>query len=74
MKKGSWEIESVDRYYYASGRNYDTYKEVTFYFNNKTLERKEVVREVTILSGDIWSLPEWAKSITVRRKSLESNY
>lgn len=37
-------IESVDRYYYMSGRNAKTYVEVTFYFNPYSLERTEVQR------------------------------
>lgn len=66
-----WKIESVDRYYYASGRNYDTYKEVTYWFESHTMQRKESIRTETILTGATHQLPEWAKSITERRKSLE---
>jgi hypothetical protein len=65
-----WEIESVDRYYYAYSRNEDIYKEVTFWFNPLTLERRETVREVLVLHNNKYSLPDWAKSITNYRKSL----
>lgn len=66
-----WKIESVDRYYYASGRNYNTYKEVTYWYNPRTLERKETVREQTISTGSEYELEEWAKGITRRNKSLD---
>jgi hypothetical protein len=66
-----WQVESVDRYWFASGRNYDTYKEVTFWFNPLSLERRETVRQVTISYRDVYSLPEWARSITQHRKSLD---
>jgi len=66
-----WKIESIDRYYYASGRNYTTYVEVTFWFEVHTKQRNETKRDVTILDGNIWELPEWAKGITTRKKSLE---
>lgn len=69
-----WEIEKVDRYYYASGRNAWTYKEITFWFNPHTLERKETVREDTINTGEEYNLPEWAKGITIRNKKLDADY
>jgi hypothetical protein len=65
-----WEIESVDRYWYTSGRNGLAYVETTFWFEAHTLERKETKREEFIYSGQEYQLPEWAKSITVNRKSL----
>lgn len=67
-----WVINHVDRYYYASGRNYDTYVETTMWHEIHTLQRKETVRTETISVGDKWKLPDWAKAITTRRKSLES--
>lgn len=67
-----WKIESVDRYFYASGRNHWTYKEVTYWFESHTMQRKETLRQAEIVTGGNWNLPEWAKSITDRRKSLES--
>ncbi len=69
-----WEIELVDRYYYASGRNHDTYKEVTFWFNPLSMERRETTREESVGTDEQWKLPDWAKSITTRRKSLEHNF
>lgn len=69
-----WKIESVDRYYYASGRNYWTYKEITYWYEIHTLDKKETVREETILINNEWRLPEWAKGITTRKRSLESNF
>ncbi|HUI31996.1 MAG TPA: hypothetical protein VLY84_00135 [Dysgonamonadaceae bacterium] len=68
-----WNIEKVDRYYYASGRNYDTYKEITYWYESHTMVRKETVREATISVGDKHGLPEWARGITNRRKDLETN-
>lgn len=69
-----WSIESVDRYYYASGRNYWTYREVTHWYEKHTMERKEKIREETISTGNEWNLSEWAKGITCRMKSLESDF
>lgn len=74
MNSEEWKIESVDRYYYASGRNYWTYKEVTYWYEVSTMERKESVRQETIVTGDEWRLPEWAQGITKRQRSLESNF
>lgn len=69
-----WKIESVERYYYASGRNYWTYVEITYWFESHTTQRKETVRKETISTGEEWSLPYWASTITTRRKSLEANF
>ena len=69
-----WKIESVDRYFYGSGRNHWTYKETTYWYESHTMERKESVRQETIVTGGEWNLPEWAKGITSRRKSLESAF
>lgn len=74
QKFEDWKIESVDRYYYASGRNYWTYKEVTYWYEARTMERKESIRQETISTGGEWNLPEWAKGITSRRKSLELDF
>lgn len=66
------DIERVDRYYYASGRNNWTYKEVTYWYNPLTTERKETIRQTDIITGSEWDLPEWAKGITERRRTLEN--
>lgn len=42
------------------------------WYETHTLQRKETVRTHTILVGEEWKLPYWAKVITTRRKSLES--
>lgn len=70
---GEWKIDSVDRYYYQSGRNYTTYKEVTYWYEIHTLERKETVRSETINDGSVHQLPEWARGITTRNRLLEIN-
>jgi len=72
LKLEGWKVEIVDRYYYASGRNYWAYKEVTYWYNTHSLQRKETVRQADIVTGGEWGLPEWAKGIIVRNKSLES--
>lgn len=74
MSKTKYEIDSVDRYYYFCGRNNKEYKEVTYWYDPITLERKETVRTVHCYDGNEYSLPEWAKSITTRNRSLESNH
>jgi hypothetical protein len=68
-----WEIEDVDRYYYFCGRNNMEYVETTFWYNPKTMERKESKRTVYIYDGEQYKLPDWAKRITTRRRSLESD-
>ena len=65
-----WKIERVDRYYYASGRNYNTYIETTYWYESHSMQRKETIRQETISCGNTHSLPEWAKGITEHRKSL----
>lgn len=67
-----WKIDTVDRYYYASGRNQWTYKEVTYWYEAHTRQRKESLRQFTISTDEEFNLPEWAKGIKERRKSLES--
>ncbi len=66
-----WKIESVDRFYYASGRNYNTYKEITYWYEIHTMQRKEIVRQETILVGSEYKLPDWAKGISQRKRSLD---
>lgn len=66
-----WKIESVDRYYYHSGRNFDTYVETTYWYESHTTERKESTRKQTITCGDKYSLPDWARSIVDHRRSLD---
>lgn len=69
-----WEIERVDRYWYWSSRNGKTYIELTHWFEPQTLQRKETKRSVDNHYGDHYSLPEWAKTITDRRKDFESDF
>ncbi|KAA6336889.1 hypothetical protein EZS27_015000 [termite gut metagenome] len=73
-EKGEWKIEQVDRYYYQCGRNSTTYVETTFWYHTQTLERKETSRRESIYDSETYKLPEWAKSITVRRRFLESSH
>ena len=68
-----WEIESVDRHWYWSSRNGKTYIETTYWFEPHTLQRKETKRSVDNHYGDYYSLPDWAKSITENRKSLNDD-
>ena len=72
MSSEEFKIESVDRYYYFSGRNGKNYVEVTFWYNPVSLERKETKRSESIYTGQEYQLPDWAKSITERRRGLES--
>lgn len=69
-----WEMETIDRYYYLSGRNYTTYVECTYWYKSDTLERKETKRTTSILDSDKHKLPDWAKNIIDRRKQLEYDY
>lgn len=67
-----WEIESVDRYYQMAGRNSWEYKEVTYWYEKHTLQRKETVRLASMYTNQEHSLPEWAKGITKRiRTSID---
>ncbi|VXB03398.1 hypothetical protein [Chryseobacterium sp. 8AT] len=69
-----FEIESVDRYFYFDGGNSKRYVETTFWYNPYSLERKETQRNEFITQGQEYKLPEWARSISVRRKDLEPNF
>lgn len=64
-----WEIESVDRWYQANGRNSWEYREVTYWYEKHTMQRKETVRIASMYTGQEYSLPEWAKGITKRVKT-----
>jgi hypothetical protein len=69
-----WKIESVDRYYHFCNRYQTKYVETTYWYEPHTLERKETTRIFEINYQDIHKLPDWAKSITQRRNSLDFNY
>ncbi len=71
MDTQKFEIDRVERFWYWSGRNYQTFKEITFWYNPITLERKETSR---IWSGDDWNKPEWVQCITEHNKMLDANY
>jgi len=71
MAENNWQIEMTDRYYYRSGRNYDTYMEVTFYYCTITGNRMEKTRSQEILYNRQDQLEDWAKSITEHRKKLD---
>jgi len=66
-----WEIESVDRYWYYSSRYAKTYIETTFWYEPHTLKRKETQRVEPNFFGEQRQLPDWAKSITEYRRSLD---
>jgi hypothetical protein len=70
-----FKIDRVEAYYYRSNRFYDiTYVETTFWYNPKTLERKETTRQQTITDGNEHQLEPWARSITTRNKNLEKHF
>ena len=68
-----WKIESVDRYYQADGRNTWLYREVTYWYEKHTMERKETVRQACTYTGNEYSLPEWAKGITKKIKTINDD-
>lgn len=63
-----WEIESVDRYWYRSGRCSITYKEITFFYDPITLERKDAAREFYHSQGE--KRPDWTFSC-IHRQQLD---
>lgn len=64
-----WEIESVDSFYYRSNRFYSyTYKEVTYWYNPKTLKRKETERTECIEQGQEYRLPIWCSRCEYRKR------
>lgn len=65
---GQWHIDRVESYWYWSGRNQRTFKEVTFWFNPANCERKETSRWEIVYGGDVWGLPDWAKCIDKHNK------
>lgn len=66
-----WAIESVDRYWFFSSRNGRKFVETTFWYEKHTLERKETIRAVDDIYDD-FNIPDWARSITVHRKGMDS--
>lgn len=69
-----WTIDRVETYWYWSGRNDITYKEITFWYDPSTCERKETVRSASALHSEKYNLPEWAKCITNHNKSMDYEY
>lgn len=66
-----WEIESVKRYWYLSGRNQTTYVELTHWYDPITLQRKETKRQQSIYDRCEHELEDWAKGITERNRKLD---
>ncbi|MFA5649539.1 MAG: hypothetical protein WC914_00135 [Proteiniphilum sp.] len=69
----SWQIERVDRYYYQSGRNHNTWIETTYWYETHTMKRIEKTRTYDGLANDTYNMPDWAKGITERRRLLENS-
>lgn len=74
MNKLSFQIETVDRYWYYCGRNNRKFVEVTFWINPLTFERKETVRGESFFPSEEYKMPEWCKSIKEHRSSLDAQY
>jgi hypothetical protein len=68
-----WHIERVDRYYYMPSRNGYQWKEVTYWYNPVSLERKETVRSFDSYDFQDYRLPEWARGITEHRRIMDWN-
>jgi len=64
-----WKIENVDRWKQVDGRNSWLYKEVTYWYESHTMQRKETMRQFSIYTGEEYKLPEWAQGITKRIKT-----
>lgn len=73
MAKVRWEIEKTESYWYWESRNGKSFVEITFWYNPFTLDRMETKREVKNVY-DNYSLPDWAKTVTVHNKSLDNNW
>ncbi len=69
-----WTLEKVERYKYSTGRNFTNYVEISYWYSETTLERKETKRQIDILDSNTHKLPDWALTITERRKDLELQY
>ena len=67
----SWKIESVDRYYYVGTRNSKDYVEITYWFDEITLERKETKREFRVYGRDTHNLPDWATACNEYRRQFD---
>lgn len=68
-----WEIERVEKYWYWSGRNSKTYKEVTFWVAMPSLKRKEFTRVHHCIAGNEWDNPDWVNTITNHNKVLSES-
>lgn len=71
LPMAKWTLETTDRYWYCSGRNQKKYREVSYWYKPDTLERKETMRELEIFNGEDHKLPDWCKTITERKRTLE---
>ena len=63
------ELEKVERFWWYHNRNHKTYKEITFWYDPETLERKETER--FWCTDDGTSMPVWAECITSHNKMLD---
>ena len=69
----AWKIEKTETFYHRNNRFYEMkYQEITFWFNDETLERKETSRIEFIQRGQEYKLPDWAK-VAIYRKELNHN-
>ena len=69
----AWKIEKTETFYHRNNRFYEMkYQEITFWYNDETLERKETSRTEFIQQGQEYKLPDWAK-VAVYRKDLNHN-
>lgn len=66
----AWKIENTETFYHRNNRFYELkYQQITFWFNDETLERKETSRVEFIQQGQEYKLPDWTK-VAVYRKDL----
>ena len=67
--KSNFKIDRVEKFWFFHNRNFKTFKEITFWYNPETMERKETSRCWSEDSGGI--KPEFAENITEHNKTMD---
>ena len=69
--KRKFEIDRVEKFWYWHNRNWKTFREITFWYNPETFERKETSRTWC----EDWDTlkPKWAECITEHNKMMDYN-
>lgn len=65
---GNWILSETQRFYYHSGPNSITYKEVSFWYNKDTMERTDTVRSFILTDAKESNMPDWCQCCEYRKQ------